>query len=194
MEQLKNHSGKNSLLVLRPGDAAETSVAWKLAMENKSTPTALILSRQNITDLPATTGNRYQDALQSAKGGYIVKETTGTPDIIFVANGSEVATLVAAAQILEQEHKINARVVSVPSSGLFLNLPVAERVAILPAGIPRFGLTVGLPSTLLSVVGSEATIFGLDHFGYSAPAELLDEKFGFTPSNVVAETLKQLGA
>jgi transketolase len=194
MEQLKNHSGKNSVLVLRPGDSAETSVSWKLAMENKSTPTALILSRQNITDLPSTSGSRYQDALQAAKGGYIVKETAKTPDIIFVANGSEVATLVAAAQVLEQEHKINARVVSIPSTGLFLNLPLTERLTILPAGIPRLGLTAGLPSTLLSVVGTEGTILGLDHFGYSAPANLLDQKFGFTPSHVVAETLKQLGA
>lgn len=194
MEQLKNHSGKRSVLVLRPGDSAETSVSWKLAMENTSTPTALILSRQNIADLPTTTGNRYEDALQTAKGGYIVKDTATTPDIIFVANGSEVATLVAAAQVLEQEHKINARVVSVPSTGLFMDLPAAEKLAILPAGIPKLGLTAGLPSTLLGVVGTEGNILGLDHFGYSAPADLLDKKFGFTAENVVAETLKQLGA
>ncbi len=194
MEQLKNHSGNRSVLVLRPGDSAETDVAWKLAMENKHTPTALILSRQNVTDLPATTGNRYQDALQAEKGGYIVKDTAKTPDIIFIANGSEVATLVAAAQVLEQEHKINARVVSVPSIGLFLDRPQAERLAILPAGVPKLGLTAGLPSTLLSVIGTDGNILGLDHFGYSAPANLLDEKFGFTPAHVVAEALKQLGA
>ena len=113
MEQLKNHSGQRSVLVLRPGDAAETSVAWKMAMENKNTPTALLLSRQNITDLPSTSGNRYEDALQSVKGAYIVKDSEKKPDLIMVANGSEVATLVAGAELLEKEKGIKIRIISI---------------------------------------------------------------------------------
>jgi len=192
MEQLKNHSGGHSVLVLRPGDAAETSVAWKMAMENTKTPTALLLSRQNIADLPSTSGNRYTDALQSVKGGYIVKDSAGQPDLIMVANGSEVATLVAGAELLEKDKGIKTRIISVISLGLFLDQTLAERNALIPAGIPVLGLTAGLPSVLQGVVGCSGVVVGLDHFGYSAPAEVLDEKLGFTAAHVVEEALKLL--
>jgi len=192
MEQLKNHSGQRSVLILRPGDAAETSVAWKMAMENKSTPTALLLSRQNITDLPSTSGNRYNDALQSSKGAYIVKDSVKKPDMIMVANGSEVATLVAGAELLEKEKGISIRIISVISIGLFLDQSEAERNALIPSGIPVLGLTAGLPSVLQSVVGCSGIVLGLDHFGYSAPAEVLDEKLGYTAEHVFEEALKLL--
>ena len=181
MEELKNHHGRNSMLVLRPADAAETSVAWKMAMENNLTPTALILSRQNIDDLPSDTGNRYKDALGAERGGYVVVKRDN-PDVILVGNGSEVATLVAAAAIIEQQG-VNAQIVSVPSIGLFLNQDIEYRTAVIPADVPAFGLTSGLPSTLHRVVPN-GTIFGLDHFGASAPYKVLDEKFGFTPEHV----------
>ena len=181
MEELKNHHGRNSMLVLRPADAAETSVAWKMAMENNLTPTALILSRQNIDDLPSASGNRYADALGAERGGYIVIKQEN-PDIILVGNGSEVATLVAANDIIK-EHGIKAQVVSVPSIGLFLNQDADYRNQVIPADKPTFGLTSGLPSTLRRVVPT-GTIFGLDHFGASAPYKVLDEKFGFTPEQV----------
>ncbi len=181
MEELKNHHGRNSMLVLRPADAAETSVAWKMAMDNTLTPTALILSRQDIADLPSASGNRYAEALGAEKGGYVVIGPE-KPDVTLVGNGSEVSTLVAASAILK-EQGIKCRVVSVPSIGLFLNQPADYREQVIPAAIPTFGLTSGLPSTLRRVVPN-GTIYGLDHFGASAPYKILDEKFGFTPENV----------
>jgi transketolase len=188
MEELKNHSGRNSMLVLRPADAAETSVAWKMAMENTLTPTALILSRQNIADLPAASGNRFNEALGAQRGGYIINKVEN-PDIVLVGNGSEVATLVAAAAIVERQG-IKAQVVSVPSIGLFLNQDEDYRHAVIPPHVPAFGLTAGLPSTLLRLIPN-GHIFGLNHFGESAPASVLDQKFGFIPENV-AEIIKKI--
>lgn len=187
MEELRNHHGRNSMLVLRPADAAETSVAWKMAMENNLTPTALILSRQNIDDLPSQSGNRYADALGAERGGYVVIKHE-TPDIVLVGNGSEVATLVAAAAIIK-EKGIRAQVVSVPSIGLFLEQDADYRNQVIPNDVEAFGLTSGLPSTLRRVVPT-GRIFGLDHFGASAPYKVLDEKFGFTPENVARVILE----
>ena len=184
MEELRNFKGQPSMLVLRPGDAEETSVCWKMAMENDKTPTALILSRQDIPDLPASTGDRYGEALGAEKGGYIVVDAAN-PDVTLVANGSEVSLLVEVAQILSNEG-ITARVVSVPSIGLFDCQPKEYRESVIPAGGKVFGLTAGLPSTLRGVVGSNGEVFGLDHFGASAPYKVLDEKFGFTAPAVLA--------
>lgn len=189
MEELKNHVGRNSMLVLRPADAAETTVAWRMAMENTTSPTALILSRQNVDDLPSVSGNRYQDALQAMKGGYIINKVEN-PHVVLVANGSEVATLVAAADIIAQQG-IKAQVVSVPSIGLFLDQDDDYRKQVIPEGVPIFGLTAGLPSTLRRVIPT-GEIFGLDHFGASAPYKVLDEKFGFTPQNVAQKVQKIL--
>lgn len=186
MEELKNHSGRNSMLVLRPADGAETSVAWKMAMENTLTPTALILSRQNINDLPAASGNRYQEALGAQRGGYVVVKEEN-PDVVLVGNGSEVATLVAAAAIVG-EQGVKSQVVSVPSIGLFLDQDEEYRKSVIPQDVPAFGLTAGLPSTLRRVVPT-GEIFGLDHFGASASYKVLDEKFGFTPENVANKVL-----
>ncbi|GHT67645.1 transketolase [Bacteroidia bacterium] len=183
MEQLKNHSGQNSMLVLRPADAAETTAAWKLALENTATPTALILSRQNIKDLPATTGNRYNEALQAARGAYIVKKADN-PQAVLLANGSEVSTLIAAAELLESRQNLRVQIVSAPSEGLFFAQDADYRQLVILSGVPVFGLTAGLPSTLQRLAGKNGTVYGLDHFGYSAPAPVLDEKFGFTPESV----------
>jgi len=190
LEKLKNHSGKPSMLVLRPADAAETTVAWKMAIENRDTPTALILSRQNIQDLPAASGDRYKEALQAEKGAYIVEDCNGTPDIIFLASGSEVSTMVAGAKSLKEKGK-KVRIVSVPSEGLFRQQDKEYQKEVLPDNVPKLGFTAGLPVTLEGLVGDKGRVFGLDHFGYSAPAKVLDEKFGFTPENVLkeAETL-----
>lgn len=186
MEELQNHHGRNSMLVLRPADAAETSVAWKMAMENNLTPTALILSRQNIDDLPSASGNRYADALGAERGGYVVIKQDN-PDIVLVGNGSEVATLVAANEIIK-EQGVKAQVVSVPSIGLFLNQDADYRETVIPSSVPAFGLTSGLPSTLRRVVPT-GEIYGLNHFGASAPYKVLDEKFGFTPENIAKNIL-----
>lgn len=189
MEQLKNHHGKNSMLVLRPADADETTVAWQMALENRDTPTALILSRQNIKSL--RTENGYQYALQAKRGAYIVKSSKKNPDVILIANGSEVATLLAAVPLLE-EKGIDAQVVSAPSEGLFFQQDEAYQHTVISPSIPTFGLTAGLPSTLQRLVGQKGVVFGLDHFGSSAPYSVLDEKFGFTPQNVVEQVLNML--
>ena len=178
MEKLKNHHGKNSTLVLRPADAQETTVAWRLAMENTDSPTALILSRQNIADLPA--GNNYAEA---AKGAYIVAGSDEQPDVILLASGSEVSTLVAGTELLRKDG-VKVRIVSVPSEGLFRSQSKEYQQAILPAGVKKFGLTAGLPVNLEGLVGADGCVWGLQSFGFSAPYKVLDEKLGFTAENV----------
>ncbi len=191
MEQLKNFSGKPSVLVLRPADAIETSVCWQMAMENKETPTALILSRQNIPDLPAATGDRFEEAKGARMGGYVVMETPHPP-VVLVATGSEVSLLCEVATLLEAGG-VPSRVVSVPSIGLFEEQTKEYRDSVIPEGTPVFGLTAGLPSTLQGVVGPRGKVFGLGHFGASAPYKVLDEKFGFTSQNILEQVLKFLG-
>ncbi len=181
MEKLKNHKGHNSMLVLRPADVIETTVAWKMAMENTATPTALILSRQNITDLPSK-GNRYDEALQAEKGAYIV-ESDVNPDVILVASGSEVATLEEGAALLRADG-VKVRVVSVPSEGLFRSQSKEYQESVIPTGSKVFGLTAGLPVNLEGLVGANGKVWGLESFGFSAPYKVLDEKLGFTGKNV----------
>ena len=190
LEELKNHAGRNSMLVLRPADAAETTVAWQMAMENTDTPTALILSRQNIIDVPSAIGNRYEDAQGARKGGYVVVKDEN-PDVVLVGNGSEVSTLVAANELLKAKG-VKAQIVSIPSLGLYFNQDRAYRESVIPSNKPVFGLTAGLPSTLYRVVGANGKVFGLDHFGESAPYKVLDEKFGFTADKVASEIEKYL--
>ncbi|WP_159949365.1 transketolase family protein [Polaribacter septentrionalilitoris] len=192
LEKLKNHSGKPSFLALRPADSAETSVAWKMALENKNTPTGLILSRQGIKDvLPSKDGSRYQEALAAEKGGYLVKEVEN-PDVVLIANGSEVSTLVDAAEILESENGLKVNIASIISEGVFRLQSKDYQNAVIPKNKPLFGLTAGLPVNLEGLVGENGKVFGLDHFGYSAPASVLDEKFGFTGEKVSKEVLAYL--
>jgi transketolase len=183
MEHIKNHHGENSMVVLRPADSAETIVAWKIALENIKTPTALILSRQNIKDLPSLTGRRYEDALQSQKGAYIVQDCAGRPDIVLIASGSEVATLVEGALLLKKDN-LKVRVISAPSEGLFRNQSENYRKSVIPENVPVFGLTAGLSVTLQGLIGPNGVVWGMNSFGYSAPYKVLDEKLGFTPDNV----------
>ena len=187
MEKLKNHSGKPSMLVLRPADAKETTEAWKLAMENTSTPTALILSRQNIQNLPEGT-----DYNMVAKGGYVVAGSDENPDIIFVATGSEVSTLVAGAELLRKEG-VKIRIVSVPSEGLFRSQTKEYQQSVLPSDVKKFGMTAGLPVNLLGLVPeAEGKIWGLESFGFSAPYKVLDEKLGYTAENVYNQVKSML--
>jgi len=186
MEHIKNHHGIKSMLVLRPADATETSVAWKIALENRKTPTALILSRQNIKDLPSEINDRYTDALKLRFGAYIVQDCKGKPDVTLVASGSEVATLVEGANLLKKDN-INVRIVSAPSEGLFREQTESYRKSVIPDDIPVFGLTAGLPVTLQGLVGPDGRIWGVNSFGYSAPYKVLDEKFGFTGENVYSQ-------
>lgn len=179
MEKLRNHSGRPSILVLRPADAKETTECWRMAMENTHTPTALILSRQNIKNLPED-----NDYSQVARGGYIVAGSDNNPDVILVASGSEVSTLVAGAALL-REDGVKVRIVSVPSEGLFREQAKGYQKLILPTDIKKFGMTAGLPVNLLGLVPeAEGKIWGLESFGFSAPYKVLDEKLGFTAENV----------
>ena len=194
LEHLKNHSGERSMLVLRPADGTESAVAWKMALENRHTPTALILSRQNIKDIPAMPGStRFADALHAEKGAYIVKDCEEIPDITLVASGSEVSTLLDGAAILEEKEKLNIRVVSVISEGRFRDQDPAYQEATIPTSLPVFGMTAGLPVTLQGVVGPGGRVFGLESFGYSAPYKVLDEKLGFNGENVYTQVMEYLG-
>ena len=189
MEKLKNHKGHNSMLVLRPADVEECTVAWRMALENTQTPTALILSRQNIVDLP-TESSRKTDAVQAEKGGYIVA-CDGNPDIILVASGSEVSTLNEGAALLRAEG-VKVRLVSVPSEGLFRSQSADYQESVLPKNAKIFGLTAGLPVNLEGLVGANGKVWGLESFGYSAPYKVLDEKLGFTAKNVYKQVKAML--
>ena len=185
MEQLHNHRSERSMVVLRPADAAETVQAWKVAVE-ESRPVALLLSRQNLSDLPEGTERMV------SRGAYIVSDCHGTPYIVLIGNGSDVSTLVETASLLGRDG-IAARVVSVPSEGLFRDQGQEYADAILPRGVKRFGLTSGLPVNLLGLVGENGMIHGLDHFGYSAPYKVLDEKFGYNAQTIYKEVKEFLG-
>ena len=178
MEKMKNHSGKNSMLVLRPADVEETTVCWRMAMENIDSPTGLIFSRQNVDMLPE--GTEYE---QATKGAYEVAGSDADPDVILVASGSEVATLVAGAELLRKDG-LKVSIVSCPSEGLFRTQPKEYQDALLPCGKKIFGLTAGLPVNLQGLVGCNGKVFGLESFGFSAPYKVLDEKLGFTAQNV----------
>ena len=176
MEKLQNHHCKNSMLVLRPADAEETTMAWRLAMENTATPTALIFSRQDIPALPVQNFEGF------SKGAYIVNKDEN-PEVVLLASGSEVSTLLAGAELLRKDG-IRLQVVSVPSEGLFRSQPKAYQDEVLPQGVKRFGMTAGLSCTLEGLVGENGAIWGLNSFGFSAPYKVLDEKLGFTADNV----------
>lgn len=178
MEKLKNHSGRNSMLVLRPADAEETTLAWRLALENTNSPTALILSRQDIPSLGSVDADGFR------KGAYIVTKDED-PQVVMLASGSEVSTLLSAADLLHQEG-IRVQVVSVPSEGLFRSQDKEYQELVLPKGVKRFGLTAGLPCTLEGLVGENGLVWGLESFGFSAPYKVLDEKLGFTAPHVVS--------
>lgn len=182
MEMVNNFHGRQSVLVLRPCDSAETLECYKLAMNNFDTPTVLVLSRQNLDDIPAA--DRRKQAEGAARGGYVVMDAEN-PQVVLVANGSEVSLLVECAARLAKEG-IAARVVSVPSVGLFMRQDAAYRSEVIPDGVKVFGLTAGLPATLLPLMKGDYEIYGMQRFGASAPYKVLDEKFGYTPENIMA--------
>ena len=190
MEHLHNHHGERSMVVLRPADGEDTIAAWKIALEEQR-PVALILSRQNIKNLPTLSASRREEAMQSQKGAYIVMDSA-KPKVVMIATGSEVSTLVEGAELLKKDG-INVRVVDVPSEGLFRDQPKSYQDAVIPADALRYGMTSGLPVTLLSLVGSLDNIHGLNHFGHSAPYKVLDKQFGYNGETVYNEVMKLLG-
>ena len=188
MEQFNNLSGKMSMLVLRPADRFETVVCWQMAMENTTSPTGLIFTRQDVKDLP---DNSYEKALGCRRGGYAVRDAENA-DVTLLGNGSEVTLLCEVAVLLEAEG-IRARVVSVPSVGLFERQSAEYRSEVVPTDIPVYGLTAGLPCTLRPLVGVNGTVYGMERFGASAPFRVLDEKFGYTPDAVLARVKAFIG-
>lgn len=192
MEELKNHSGKNSMLVLRPADRAETAISWKMAFENLDTPSGLILSRQNVKDVPAANGSRIDEAKSVGKGGYVVKPVHGNADLVLVGNGSEVSTLIEGATLLEEKEDIKVQVVSVPSPALFFAQRKDYQLSIIPQNVPVLGLTAGLPVTLQQLVGFKGKVIGMPSFGHSAPFTVLDEKLGYTDINVYNKAMEYL--
>ena len=189
MEQVHNHQGDRSMVVLRPADAEETAVAWQYAMSEKR-PVALILSRQNVNTLPALSCSRRDEAKQAMKGAYVVMDSAKA-QVVMIASGSEVSTLIEGAEMLQKDG-IAVRVVSVPSEGLFRDQPKSYQQSILLKDVPRYGLTSGLSMTLRGLVGEGGKIHGLDHFGYSAPYKVLDEKFGYNGQAVYEEVKAML--
>ena len=189
MEQVHNHQGERSMVVLRPADAEETAVAWQYAMSEKR-PVALILSRQNVNTLPALSCSRRDEAKQAMKGAYVVMDSAKA-QVVMIASGSEVSTLIEGAEMLQKDG-IAVRVVSVPSEGLFRDQPKSYQQSILLKDVPRYGLTSGLSMTLRGLVGESGKIHGLDHFGYSAPYKVLDEKFGYNGQAVYEEVKAML--
>ncbi len=184
MEKLQNHHGRNSMLVLRPADAEETTMAWRLAMENTETPSALIFSRQDIPALP------IHDYEEFKHGAYIVSKDEN-PDVVLLASGSEVSTLLAGAELLRKDG-IRLQIVSVPSEGLFRSQSKVYQELVLPKGIRRFGMTAGLSCTLEGLIGENGSVWGLNSFGFSAPYKVLDEKLGFTADNVYRQVKELL--
>ncbi len=189
MEHVHNHQGERSMLVLRPADAEECVAAWQTALEEER-PVGLIFSRQNINSIPAMGQSRREEAKQLIKGAYVVADSPN-PQVVMLASGSEVSTLIDGAKLLS-ENGVAVRVVSVPSEGLFRDQPVEYQQSVLPAGIVRYGMTSGLPVNLMGLVGENGKIHGLNHFGYSAPFKVLDQKFGYNGQTVFEEVMEMV--
>jgi len=174
--------------VIRPADTAETIAAWVVALENKSGPTALLLSRQNLDPVH----DNCRKAAGLSKGAYIVTDVA-KPDLLLIASGSEVPTCQKAAATLA-ESGIKARVISMPSFELFDAQDKAYRDSILPPSVKkRVVVEAGTTFGWHKYAGDDGIVIGLDHFGASGPYKVLAEKFGFTPENVAAKTAEYLG-
>lgn len=191
LEKLKNHSGIASFVAMRPADSAETVATWEMMVNIQNRPSGLILSRQNITDIGDDAAKRLKEAKSAQSGAYFIRKVEGQPDIILLANGSEVSTLISAEPILTEKHGLKVNIVSVPSEGVFREQSTEYQESVLPSNVPVFGLTAGLPVTLESLV-KNGRVFGMTHFGYSAPYDVLDEKFGYTAENTVRQVLEIL--
>ncbi|EGQ8102787.1 transketolase [Vibrio parahaemolyticus] len=171
----------------RPCDQVESAVAWKLAIERKDAPTALIFSRQNLAQQPRSA----EQVADIAKGGYILKDSDGKPELILIATGSEVELAVKAAKQLTAEGK-KVRVVSMPSTDAFDKQDATYREAVLPSDVTaRIAIEAGIADFWYKYVGFDGRIIGMTTFGESAPADQLFEMFGFTVENVV-NTAKEL--
>jgi transketolase len=191
IEQLAALRAIPQLTVIRPGDANETAVAWRVAVESRHRPVALVLTRQNV---PTLDRSQFATAEGLRRGAYVLADAPGgKPDIVLIGTGSEVALVVAARDKLA-EQKIHARVVSMPSWELFDLQPRDYREAVLPPSVrSRLAVEAGLPQGWHFYVGDGGDVIGLDRFGASAPGNVVMEKLGFTVDNVVQRALALLG-
>ena len=175
-----------NLAVVRPADAAETSVAWKIALERTSGPTALILSRQG---LPLIDRKTHPGAGEVEKGGYVLKDTKGEPDLVIIATGSEVPLALAVADALAGK-KVAARVVNMTCTEIFDEQPAKYREKVLPRGVKKIAVEAASPFGWGKYVGTDGDIVGVETFGASAPADVLFEKYGFSVEKIVTRALK----
>ena len=177
------------LVVIRPADANETAAAWRVALERRDGPTALILTRQKVPILAETAGDPAETV---ARGAYVLADAPSTPDVILVASGSEVHLALEARNLLAQK-RIAVRVVSMPSWKFFDSQPVSYRESVLPPQVTaRLAIEAGVSLGWTRYVGSAGDVMGLNHFGASAPYGTLIENFGFTPEKVAERTLRLL--
>jgi len=192
LERMANLQGVRSMTVLRPADAAETTESWRLALESQKGPTALLLSRQALKDIPAKpNSSRKSDAKGIKKGAYTVIDTDN-PALILIANGAEVVTCIEAAEIIKKERNINTRVISAISEGIFKEQSQEYKSELIPFGVPTLAFTAGLPINFKDMVGPLGKVIGLERFGASAPFKVLEEKFGYTTEALVKRTLEYL--
>jgi transketolase len=191
IEQLASLRAIPRLMVIRPCDANETAVAWRVALEARDRPVALILTRQNVATLDRS---RFANAQGLRRGAYVLADApTGKPDVILIGTGSEVGLVVAAAEALRVQG-IEARVVSMPSWELFDAQPQAYRDTVLPPAIrSRLAVEAGVTQGWHRYVGDHGDVLGQDGFGASAPGEVLLREFGFTVDNVCKRALAVTG-
>ena len=191
IEQLAALRAIPQLVVIRPGDANETAVAWRVAIESRHRPVALVLTRQNV---PTLDRSQFAAADGLRQGAYVLADApSGKPDLVLIGTGSEVALIVAARQKLA-EQKVQARIVSMPSWELFDAQPRDYRESVLPLSVrPRLAVEAGLPQGWHFYVGDGGDVIGLDRFGASAPGNVVMEKLGFTVNHVVERALALLG-
>ncbi|KAB8311275.1 transketolase [Rahnella sp. BIGb0603] len=183
VEQMASLRVTPNMSLWRPADQVESAIAWKTAIERKDGPSALIFSRQNLTQQPRTAGQ----LANVARGGYVLKDSDGTPEIILIATGSEVGITVEAADKLTAAGT-KVRVVSIPSTDVFDKQDAAYRESVLPKAVTaRLAVEAGIADYWYKYVGLNGDVVGMTTFGESAPAELLFKEFGFTVDNVVAK-------
>ncbi|HGS4995570.1 TPA: transketolase [Vibrio cholerae] len=188
VEQIASLRMTPNMSTWRPCDQVESAVAWKLAIERKNAPSALIFSRQNLAQQPRSA----EQVANIAKGGYILKDCAGQPELILIATGSEVELAVAAYEQLSAEGKA-VRVVSMPSTDAFDKQDAAYREAVLPAAVTkRIAIEAGIADFWYKYVGFGGRIIGMTSFGESAPAGELFKLFGFTTENVVKQAKELL--
>jgi transketolase len=188
VEHLASLRAIPGLTVIRPADFNEVAAAWRVAVERREGPTALILSRQK---LPVLAAAEELAATGVRRGAYVLEEGGEAPAAVLVGTGSEVATAAEAARLMA-ERGVPTRVVSMPSWELFRAQPPSYQTEVLPAGVPRIAVEAGVTQGWYEWVGSDGTVFGIDGFGASAPGKVVAERYGFTAEAIAERALRHL--